>query len=133
MPPLINMPFASTSWIAPRELADVEPTLRFACNGSQWARIKDLVDEFWWSVRYRRAAAWDGDISLVITLEHQMQSYADALVSRLAPLDVSENAVRAWLDAYRRKTDAREQQRYDATEEETSEEWLTYSLPPVRD
>lgn len=97
----------------PRELADVQPPLRFACTEAEWHYVNDIVEDVWYEVRFRRASAWDGSFSDVIKAEYQIERFANELVEMLTRCDVHEEAVRDWLVTFRHKTDQAEREQYD--------------------
>jgi hypothetical protein len=92
----------------PREIGYVEPTLRFACCLARYHGILDIIRDFWWEVRYHRAAAWDQAFLAVMRSERQMRAFADELVADLTELGVAEADTRAWLEVFRRDTDKRQ-------------------------
>lgn len=89
----------------PRELANADPPLRFSCDIRAWCTITDIVDEFWWEVRYFRASAWDNNLGGVIYASHGMDLRSAQLVAILEPLGVRGEVVRAWLESYRIEID----------------------------
>jgi hypothetical protein len=68
----------------------------------------DIIRDFWWEVRYHRAAAWDQEFVTVMKSEWQMRAFADELVADLTELGVAGADTRAWMEAFLRDTDKRQ-------------------------
>ncbi|UEM08020.1 hypothetical protein JL101_035815 (plasmid) [Skermanella rosea] len=117
MEPLLDVPSFLIQPDEPREIGYVEPTLRFACGLARYHGILEIIEEVWWEVRYHRAAAWDQDFVEVMKSEVRMRALADKLVAHLAELGVAEADTCAWLEAFRRDTDQREQAAIEADDD----------------
>ncbi|QQP93141.1 hypothetical protein IGS68_28775 (plasmid) [Skermanella sp. TT6] len=101
----------------PQEIGYVGPTLRFACGFAHFHYVLDIIREFWWEVRLHRAAAWDQSFTKVMQSETRMRALTDELVADLAERGVAEADTRAWLEAFRRDTDQREQAAIEADDD----------------
>lgn len=104
----------------PRVLDDVEPALCFRCDTGDWHDLDEVIEEFWWSVRYIRAYAYGGDIGNVLRYEAALQEQGDWIVDRLARYGVAEADTRAWLAAFRIKTNRKQTRVFDYGEDDPS-------------
>jgi hypothetical protein len=73
MEPLLDIPTFLIQPDEPQEIGYVELTLRFACGFAHYHYVLDIIRDFWWEVRYRRAAAWDQSFALVVKCELRLQ------------------------------------------------------------
>ena len=83
MEPLLDVPNFLIQPDELRVLGYVEPTLRFACGLARYHGIVEIIEEFWWEVRYHRAAAWDQNFVEVLRSEARIRAFADELVAQL--------------------------------------------------